>query len=118
MDISFDQILSEFKRQVRLCSGIGPEEMRQIVDQFFKERALQESQERPGPPRDRPKPKLRPTGAVSAPEISTISTAWKAYAEEHSSDLDVNWIRQTTMEAFSAGYLAGYLGARKEQAVG
>lgn len=66
--------------------------------------------QQPGPPRDRPKPKPRPTGPTPE-DLAAIAlhsaSAWNAYADEHASDLNVNWIRQTAMEAFSAGYFAG-----------
>ena len=39
MDMTNDQIIDEFKRQVYLCSGLGKQKMLEIVNTQFAERA-------------------------------------------------------------------------------
>jgi len=36
MDITNEQIIQEFKRQVRLCGGIGKAEMLKIINEHFQ----------------------------------------------------------------------------------
>jgi len=37
MDITNEQIIKEFKRSVKMCSGIGEEEMLKIVKEYFEQ---------------------------------------------------------------------------------
>jgi hypothetical protein len=40
--------------------------------------------------------------------VTPLGEAWQKWAEEHRSDIDVNWIAMTVKDAFFAGWEAAF----------